>query len=233
MSSNSKTSKYSDGINVDSKYLIELATQNKMSWKTLEMLLEDLIPTLAKSKQVIKLLIQELQTLHSKLKGKHFSIKEEVEIDEIHSEINLPEDHNVSESSGERGELDPTDDVINSDEDEPYNDGVLRINHESKDYENGELVEYETKLIKYVKDCLICGERFLTIDEYDNHKIIHEDFGNYDESYFNESNNEKYLSVTESPEEHITQDSVTNATKLNRKLLQYEICFKRLENRFA
>ena len=108
----------SDGINVDPKYLIRLATHDKMSWKTLEMLLEDLIPTLAKSKQVIKLLIQELQTLHSRLKEKHLSI-EEVGIDEIHSEINMPEDHNVSESSGERGELDPTGDSINS-ENEPY-----------------------------------------------------------------------------------------------------------------
>ena len=218
-----KISNYSDGINVDPKYLIRLATHDKMSWNILEMLLEDLISTLAKSKQVIKLLIQELQTLHSKLKEKHFSI-EEMEIDEIHSEINLPEDPTVSESSGERDELDPTGDLINLE-----NDAVLRINHENKDYDNGELVEDETKLFEYVKDCLICGERFLTLDEYYNHKVIHGDFGNDGESYFDGSNNEKYLSVTESPEEHITQDSVINPTKLDRKLLQCEICFKRFE----
>ena len=56
-----------DGINMDPKRLINLATYNKIPWEMLALLLENLIPTLDKSKQVIKILIQELQNIHIEL----------------------------------------------------------------------------------------------------------------------------------------------------------------------
>ena len=53
-----------DGINVDPKRLINLATYNKIPWEMLALLLENLIPTLDKSKQVIKILLKEMQVLN-------------------------------------------------------------------------------------------------------------------------------------------------------------------------
>ena len=29
--------------------------------------------------------------------------------------------------------------------------------------------------MQFVKDCMICGERFITLKEYDNHKPIHDE----------------------------------------------------------
>ena len=46
---------------------LQLALRNKMSWKFLGLLLDEMTPNLAKSKQVIRFLLEELEKMHLKL----------------------------------------------------------------------------------------------------------------------------------------------------------------------
>ena len=50
-----------ENIKVDFTYFITSALQNKITWEVLDHFLNDLTPTLATSKQVIKVLLKELQ----------------------------------------------------------------------------------------------------------------------------------------------------------------------------
>ena len=56
-----------ENIKVDFRYFISSALQNKITWEALDHFLNDLTPTLATSKQVIKVLLKELQKLHFEL----------------------------------------------------------------------------------------------------------------------------------------------------------------------
>ena len=55
-----------NGHEVDFNYFIQFTIQKKMSWKSLAFLLIDLAPTLEKSKEVIEVLVQELELWVSK-----------------------------------------------------------------------------------------------------------------------------------------------------------------------
>ena len=61
-----------DEIKVDFRYFISLALEKKISWRSLPSILEDFIPTLEKSKEVIGVLLKELQKLQSLLVHKEF-----------------------------------------------------------------------------------------------------------------------------------------------------------------
>ena len=50
-----------------------MALQNNLPWNSLALILDDLTPTLSKSKDVIKVLLEELQRLHLKLQRKNFN----------------------------------------------------------------------------------------------------------------------------------------------------------------
>ena len=54
-------------IKVDFRYFISLALDKKISWRSMPSILEDFIPTLEKSKEVIGVLLKELQKLQSQL----------------------------------------------------------------------------------------------------------------------------------------------------------------------
>ena len=56
-----------ENIKVDFRYFITSALQNKITWEVLDHFLNNLTPTLATSKQVIKVLLKELQKLHFEL----------------------------------------------------------------------------------------------------------------------------------------------------------------------
>ena len=51
--------------NINFSYLINAALQAEITWDALEDLLEDLTPTLDKSKQLNKVFLNELKSLHS------------------------------------------------------------------------------------------------------------------------------------------------------------------------
>ena len=54
---------------VDFKYFIKSATEKKLPWSTLACFLTDLAPTLEKSKEIIKILVQELEIWVSKVEA--------------------------------------------------------------------------------------------------------------------------------------------------------------------
>ena len=61
-----KKGTFNNGINIDPKHLIELATQNKLPWEALATLLDNAIYNIEISKQVIKILLHELEIIHLK-----------------------------------------------------------------------------------------------------------------------------------------------------------------------
>ena len=58
----------SNNIIVDFKYFISLVLNDKITWEAISFILNDLTPTLEKSKVVIEGLLQELQKLQLELK---------------------------------------------------------------------------------------------------------------------------------------------------------------------
>ena len=56
-------------VTMNIRYLIQMAIENKMPWSSLAHLLTDLAATPVKSKQIIKLLIQELEKWISKVEN--------------------------------------------------------------------------------------------------------------------------------------------------------------------
>ena len=57
------------------KLLVNMALKGEISWINLTSLMDDLTPTLKKSKKVNKILLKELETLQSKLKEKQFNVR--------------------------------------------------------------------------------------------------------------------------------------------------------------
>ena len=54
---------------IDTEYFIQIAIQKEISWKSLAFMLTDLTTTLNRSKQVIRVLVQEIEKLASKLEN--------------------------------------------------------------------------------------------------------------------------------------------------------------------
>ena len=72
-------------------YFVGLALQNTMSWNTLPIILKDLAPTLDEAKEVIDILLKELETLHSILQKKHQELETYQRRDEVLSDIAVKE----------------------------------------------------------------------------------------------------------------------------------------------
>ena len=52
------------GTKTDFSYLVGMALQRRMTWKALEILLIDVAPTLNETREVISILLKELENLH-------------------------------------------------------------------------------------------------------------------------------------------------------------------------
>ena len=61
-----ETSKNGSNFETDSKYIIQMALEHKFSWSTLALMLDEMTPTLKHSKQLVKVLLNELQNLQDK-----------------------------------------------------------------------------------------------------------------------------------------------------------------------
>ena len=59
------------------KFLISMALNGDVSWRNLTLLMDDLTPTLEKSKKVNEILLKELETLHSKFNDRQLIHTEE------------------------------------------------------------------------------------------------------------------------------------------------------------
>ena len=71
MNPSTESNKDNESVSVDYQYFIQSAVQKKLSWNTLVHLLTDLAPDLAKSQQIIKILIQELEYDSQTYKDSH------------------------------------------------------------------------------------------------------------------------------------------------------------------
>ena len=59
-----------NGTKTDFSYFIRMAVQNNIAWKSLAMILKDLTPTLDETREVIGILLKELEALQLSLKKK-------------------------------------------------------------------------------------------------------------------------------------------------------------------
>ena len=89
-------------VNLNLKYFIQSAMQKKMPWKTLTFFLNDLTPTLEKSREVVEILVKELEKLALKLE-KLNAEKETFEDPQVDSETinqknSLSSGHDYSDS---------------------------------------------------------------------------------------------------------------------------------------
>ena len=67
--SNSAINLSGEGVMVDFKYFIHSAIQKEISWKSLAFFLTNLITSLDKSKEVIRILVQELEIWVTKVEN--------------------------------------------------------------------------------------------------------------------------------------------------------------------
>ena len=201
-------------------YFIGLAINNQMAFQALITLFDELTPTLDKSKQLNKVLLEEIQKLASKgaMKETHVEVSKQVDnsseeivfVDEI--KIDLDSENDYGQESG----------VIFQQHNQIGNRNLDGLNfvEEGLDEIEGHFEFKETiaehdkteQGMKYVKDCMICGERFLTIDDYCNHQTIHETLNKVEQV------------MEEQTEEDTFQDSKTDGGSLLR--LQCKYCLK-------
>ena len=59
----------------DFSYFVRMALENNIPWKTLAIILKELNPTLIETREVIGILLKELETLHLTLKEKDKELK--------------------------------------------------------------------------------------------------------------------------------------------------------------
>ena len=68
-------SKVCKGNKTDFSYLIGMALQNRMQWNILALIFQNLAPTLDKTREIISILLKELEALQSALQEKERMLK--------------------------------------------------------------------------------------------------------------------------------------------------------------
>ena len=84
----------------DFSYFVRMAVQNNIPWESLEMILKDLTPSLNETREVISILLKELETLQLALKEKDKELEMYQNVDASMDNQNLR--RNRSLGSGER-----------------------------------------------------------------------------------------------------------------------------------
>ena len=78
------------GNKTDFSYFINMALQDRMSWKTLRTLLNDVAPTLNETREVISILLKELESLHCAFQKNKEVLKKHEEESETHGKSEMP-----------------------------------------------------------------------------------------------------------------------------------------------
>ena len=68
-------SKEYKGTKIDFSYFIGMTLQNNMAWDTLAIIMKELAPTLDESREVVSILLKELEMMQSILKTKEKEIE--------------------------------------------------------------------------------------------------------------------------------------------------------------
>ena len=76
---------------LDFEYFIQSAIQKEISWKSLAYFLTDLSTTMDKSKQVIRVLVQELEIWVLKVESEKNEVEDSKEVEE--KRVDITEDH--------------------------------------------------------------------------------------------------------------------------------------------
>ena len=85
-------------VDLDHKYFITLALQNKIAWGALPVIIEGLAQTFEKSKEVIKFLLQELEKSHAKIQSLEALTERKNELYKVAKKDNLKSDTFKSEN---------------------------------------------------------------------------------------------------------------------------------------
>ena len=73
------------GNKTDFSYFVNMALEDRLPWKTFTMLLNDVAPTLNETREIISLLLKELESLHLAFQEKHDELMKYQENNETES----------------------------------------------------------------------------------------------------------------------------------------------------
>ena len=193
-----------ENIKIDFTYFISSALQNKITWETSSHFLDDLTPTLATAKKVIKVLLKELQKLQAELQEFKNDGKQEEglilgddallsnESDATETQDLASKDvhdqyvQDQNEYVNTKENVDMIDDAeelfTESLEDEDDNSKILNLSElEANDTNHDDdldstSIEMKSKRAKL--ECLICVKTFRYRIEYNKHMKTHDDDAN-------------------------------------------------------
>ena len=186
---------FKEKVLVDFHYFIQSAIEKKLAWNTLAYFLTDLAPTLEKSRQVIKILVQELEKWVLKVDIEGDSFFTENVTEDLYKELaeHVQDEYQNTLASSELS--DSEDDILEVTNDDPG------INADQLDQNDQELNLIENKEILGERDILLdkvgnqfyefVGDQKDSTDDYDIPKV---------ESMDEFENNDQVLKQIESKE---------------------------------
>ena len=129
---------------IDFSYFVGMALQNNMAWKTLAIILKELAPTLDETREVVSILLRELEVMQSILKKKDKEI-------EIYRNVGSSEDpQNISL------ETETIPDVIQKFEQQSFVTETETVDDEIEVFE----VVKESIIKEMPYECKMCKKRF-------------------------------------------------------------------------
>ena len=153
----------------DFKCLIGMALKNKFSWKSLGNLLEEMAPTLVECKQLVSVLLIELQTLHENKQN----LPEENETFE--NEMEDLETFGVQNDTAIENQIDITEDKISNTEqvNQIIKEGEIEIIENPKVQISEKVQENAKQQRKKKFQCDYCPKSFRVKQELERHQPTH------------------------------------------------------------
>ena len=189
---------------VDFKYLVNLALDQKVSWIHLKGFLHGLTTTCETAKQLNDILLDELQSLHLKL-AKGTVVQEELGHQEsLEEEVLVQQDEQIAENENQvHHELQASDA-----ENAAWKDAFKNLNF-VREKEETEMICINSKR-RYA--CTTCGQLFSKVGDLDQHERIHNSSDNEIISIEGNSSNDLEAAHEESFEIETKQDEDKTAT---------------------
>ena len=130
----------SNTYKTDFSYFVRMALKNDMAWKTLAIILKDLTPTLIETREVISILLNELEALQSRLQMKEKELEKYQDSSSTTAEIqkiHMKHQKNALETEFTTGEIQENEQQSSVPEDETIEDEieVLEVIKESMNEE--------------------------------------------------------------------------------------------------
>ena len=167
------------GTVTEFSYYVSKALQNRMPWKSLAILLNDVAPTLNETREVISILLKELETLHLAFQAKQDELKKYQEKSETIEQVDITEKNDNEEDSSHGAN---TNEKTKEIDDEWY---TFISNDKQEDTKAEKSLEgNEVNLLNKEDDseqndnenslqCEICYRSFYEVSSLRRHKRIH------------------------------------------------------------